>query len=270
MARPASRDRSARDASPATGQAWWLVALGVFVALLVAVATLPAQLIRGRAERYGVVAVDYTGSVWSGAATGMAWHGATLGDLRWRLAPLALLRGRLGAHVELTRRDGSVVTDLTVAPGGEIALQSLRLDLPVEAVSTLPLGLPQGWRGHARADIAELTLHQGWPQSVRGSVDMDGLIAPPPRNTSIGSYRALLPDPGAKPGGTPGLTAKVTDKEGPFAVDARLTLAPDRSFLLEGTLAPRGSTPPALRRSLEILGPADAAGRRPFSVSGTL
>jgi hypothetical protein len=66
------------------------------------------------------------------------------------------------------------------------------------------------------------------------------------------------------------LHARVTDKEGPFSFDGRFTLGADRSFLLEGTLAPRGSTPPALARSLELLGPADAAGRRPVSVSGTL
>ena len=49
----------------------------------------------------------------------------------------------------------------------------------------------------------------------------------------------------------------------------RLTLGRDRSFLLEGTLAPRGSSPPELARSLALLGPADAGGRRPVSVSGT-
>jgi hypothetical protein len=35
-------------------------------------------------------------------------------------------------------------------------------------------------------------------------------------------------------------------------------------------LAPRGPVPPAMERSLQLLGPADASGRRPFSVGGTL
>jgi len=270
MVRPAARDRAAREASSVAGKLWWLTALGVAAALLFALATLPPQLFAGRLARFGVAAVEYSGSVWSGAATGLSWRGATLGDLRWRIAPGALLRGRLGAHVVLARPDGSVESDVVASLGGEVRLQAVRLDLPVEAVSVLPVGLPKGWRGRARADLAELRLRQGWPQSVRGTVDMDGLIAPPPRNTSIGSYHAVLPDPAAAAGATAGLTAKVTDKEGPFAVDARLTLAPDRSFLLDGTLAPRGDTPQALRRSLELLGPADATGRRQFSVSGTL
>ena len=37
----------------------------------------------------------------SGAASGLAWRGAALGDLRWRVAPLQLYRGRLGAHLLL-------------------------------------------------------------------------------------------------------------------------------------------------------------------------
>jgi hypothetical protein len=149
-------------------------------------------------------------------------------------------------------------------------LRDTRLDVPVEAVSMLPLGFPKGWRGRVRADLPELRVVKGWPASVRGTIDMDGLIAPPPRNASIGSYHAVLPDSGAPAGTVAGISARIIDKEGPFAVDARLTVAADRNFLLEGTLAPRGDTPPALRRSIEILGPADAQGRRPFTVSGTL
>ncbi len=80
----------------------------------------------------------------------------------------------------------------------------------------------------------------------------------------------MIPDPQAS-GAEPGeLAARIKDKEGPFSFEGRFTLASDRSFLLEGTLAPRGTTPPALLRSLELLGPADASGRRPVSVSGTL
>ncbi len=66
------------------------------------------------------------------------------------------------------------------------------------------------------------------------------------------------------------LTAQVADKDGPFSVDAQLTLSRTRNFAFEGTLQPRGPVPPAMERSLQLLGPADAAGRRQFSVGGTL
>ena len=270
MAPPARRDRSAREAPLVTRRPWWLIGVGLAALLAFAISTLPPSVFAGRAGRYGVTAVSWSGTIWSGAASGLAWRGTPLGELRWRLAPLALLRGRLGAHLQLVRPDGHVDAEIMAGFGGDVVLEGTKVDLPVEALSNLPFGLPKGWRGRLLADIAELKLEKGWPVSVQGTIDMDTLIAPPPRNASIGSYHAVLPDPTAQAGTVPGISARVNDKEGPFAVDGRVTLSPDRSFLLEGTLAPRGDTPPALRRSIELLGPADAAGRRPFSVSGTL
>jgi general secretion pathway protein N len=270
MARLPARDRSAPDAPKVTRKIGGLVALGLFAVILFALATLPATLFAGYLQRHGVTALAYSGSVWSGAAAGLGWRGAALGDLRWKLAPLALLRGRLAADVQLTRPDGSLTGRLAATMGGAVNLANVHLDLPVEALNTLPVGLPKGWRGRVQADLVSLHLEAGWPTTARGTIEMDNLIAPPPRNASIGSYRAVLPDPKAAAGAASGITARVSDKSGPLVVDAQLTLSPDRSFLLDGTLAPRGDTPPELRRSLEILGPADAAGRRPFSVSGTL
>ncbi len=270
MALPRRRDRTAREAPPGTRNSWTLIALGVVALLVFAAVTLPANLLAGRLQRSGVTAAAFTGSIWSGAATGLAWRGAALGDLRWSVAPLELFRGRIGGSLTLTRPDGRIESDVSATLAGHLYLSGTRVDLPVEALGVLPVGLPKGWRGQLHADLEELELAKGWPAVVRGTIDMDGLVAPPPRNASIGSYHAVLPDPKSQTEPGAGISARVTDKDGPFAVDGRLTLSPDRSFLLEGTLAPRGDTPPALRRSLELLGPADSAGRRQFGVSGTI
>jgi hypothetical protein len=119
------------------------------------------------------------------------------------------------------------------------------------------------------ARVEELVIESGWPQAARGEIELDALTAPPPRNANVGSYLVVLPDPGSSAADGE-ITAAVTDKEGPLSVQGRLGVSADRSFLLEGTLAARGSTPPGLERSLQLLGPADESGRRPFSVSGTL
>ena len=77
------------------------------------------------------------------------------------------------------------------------------------------------------------------------------------------SHRSRYEDPS-------NLTAHISDKDGPYSVDAQLTLSRARNVALEGTLAPRGPVPPAMDCSLQLLGPADAMGRRQFSVGGTL
>ncbi len=269
MARRPVPDRQAQ-AAPRTGRKLgWLIVVGVLAALAFAIATLPAAVLSGSLGRAGLAATSLTGSIWSGRADGLAWRGAPLGDATWRVVPGELLRGRIAGDVNLRRTDGSVATQVFSTFGGEVRLAATHIDLPVEALAALPIGVPKGWRGRVSANLDELVLVAGWPTSLRGTLTMQDLVAPPPRNAIVGSYDVVMPDPQGAAGGNE-LAGRVTDREGPFSVDARLTLSRDRSFLLEGTLAPRGAVPPELERSLQLLGPPDAAGRRPFSVSGTL
>jgi general secretion pathway protein N len=249
-----------------------LIALGLGAVLAFALVTLPASILAGRLERAGLQALEISGSVWSGSAVGLAWSGALLGDLQWKITPTALLKGRVAGHATLARPDGSLNTDFDIGFAGDARLSATQFELPIEAVSALPIGVPRGWRGRASGRFEEIAVSGGWPTELRGVLDMDGLVAPPPRNAPVGSYHIVLPHP--KPvheGSLPGyLTAKVTDKEGPFSVEAQLAIGRDRSFLFDGNVGTRGDVPEAMRRSLEILGPPDAQGRRPFSVSGTL
>jgi len=270
MANRRPRERAARIAPDKPKRPWWLIAVGLAAALCIALATLPAQVLAGQLTRLGLESAALSGTVWSGNARGLAWRSTPLGDLRWSFAPGELLRGRIGGDLQLTRPDGTASTHASVTLGGELRLTGTTADLPVELLSALPIGMPRNWRGRLSARFEEIVLARGWPATLRGTLDMDGLIAPPPRNTSIGSYHVEMPDPQAADSPDGRLTARVKDKEGPFSFEGRFTLGADRSFLLEGSLAPRGHTPPQLVRSLELLGPPDANGRRPVSVSGTL
>lgn len=270
MARRRAPERPAPAAPVSSRRRWWLIAFGLAAVIAFAIATLPATILARQLPRFGLEAAALSGSVWKGHARALAWRSAPLGDLRWRISPLPLLRGRVAGELDLVRPDGRFHSDFSASLGGRLQLEDATAELPVEALAALPIGMPRGWRGRLSAQFEEVVVQDGWPTTLRGSLDMDGLIAPPPRNTTIGSYHIVIPDPQAGATNADELNARVVDKEGPFAFEGRFTLGADRSFLLEGMLAPRGSTPPALARSLELLGPPDAAGRRPLSVSGTL
>jgi general secretion pathway protein N len=270
MARHRAPDRTAPDAATPARRPWWLIAVGLGAVLAFVAATLPARLLESRLTRAGLAAAGLSGTLWNGHARALSWQSVPVGDLRWSLAPLELLRGRIGGDFSLVRPDGTLDGKLGLSLGGTLHLRDVHADLPVEAISAFPVGMPRGWRGRIDANFESIVVEAGWPTRLEGTVDMEGLIAPPPRNASIGSYHVVMPDPKAVASeGTP-LTAHVSDIEGPFSFDGRFTLDRDRNFLLDGTLAPRGDTPPELVRSIELLGPADSAGRRPVSVSGTL
>jgi hypothetical protein len=256
----------------------WLIALGILTALAFGLATLPANVATGRLARLGVQAETIGGSVWTGTATGVSWRGAQIGQVTWRIAPAALFRGHLAGHLQLLRADGQIATEFdSTWSGASLRLAGTTLDLPIEAVSMLPLGMPKGWQGRVTGRFDEVRIENGWPAALHGTLDLDGLVAPPPRSAVVGNFHAVLPHPRPQASATTGaaldpgaITAQVADKDGPFAVDGQLTIGRDRSFLFEGLLAPRGPVPSGMERSLQLLGPPDASGRRPFSVGGTL
>jgi hypothetical protein len=259
-----------------TRRTGWLLALGVLALLAFALATLPAGVAAGPLRKAGIEAGAFGGSLWSGRATAMSWRGAAVGDAEWKIAPTRLLTGRVAGHARLTRTDGSVETDFDLSlTGRDVRLRMARFELPLAALNALPLGMPKGWQGRVTGQFDAIDLQQGWPASIKGSLDLDGLIAPPPRNAPVGSFHAVFPAPQPKPSlsvpqDPSNLTAQVKDKNGPFSVEAQLMLSRARNFAFEGTLAPRGPVPPAMEHSLQLLGPADATGRRQFSVGGTL
>jgi general secretion pathway protein N len=256
----------------------WLIALGILALLGFVVATLPASVASSQLARIGVQSTAFNGSVWSGTATDVTWRGAPLGQFQWQITPAALLRGRIAGDLRLTRADGNIDTAFSATfSGRDVRLLGTTLALPIEALSALPLGMPKGWQGRVSGRFEEIHVVAGWPVALQGELDLDGLVAPPPRNAAVGSFHAVFPHPRPQASATTGavvdaaaITAQVADKDGPFAVDGQLTVEPDRDFLFEGTLAPRGPVPPAMERSLQLLGPADASGRRSFSVGGTL
>lgn len=253
-----------------------LVALGVLALLAFALVTLPAGIAAGPLRKAGIEAGAFGGSLWSGRATALSWRGAPVGDAEWRIAPVPLLTGRIAGHAKLTRVDGSIETDFDLSfSGRDVKLRTGRFTLPIAALNVLPLGMPKGWQGQATGEFNAIDLQQGWPANIQGTLDLDDLVAPPPRNAPVGSFHAVFPAAQPKPSlsvphDPSNLTAQVKDKDGPFSVDAQLTLSRARNFAFEGTLAPRGPVPPAMERSLQLLGPADASGRRQFSVGGTL
>jgi hypothetical protein len=101
---------------------------------------------------------------------------------------------------------------------------------------------------------------------VVGTIEVHGLQAPPPGGAAIGSYSVAFDAASAQAGK---LVGHLKDLEGPMQVAGTLTLAADRSYVIDGLVAPRAGASQAVTDTLRFLGAPDAQGRRPFSVAGT-
>lgn len=245
---------------------WPLLALGIGAFVLLALVTFPASVALSRLGSAGISANGVSGSIWNGRAQVLQVRGASIGSVEWRLHFLPLLTARAQADVKVTRPDGFANTQLSIGLGGKLHLTGLTASLPLSA---LPANvMPGGWNGTLNGKFAELTLDDGWPTHVEGSLDAVDVTGPARKPANMGSYRLVF-DPAASTADT--LQGALTDTGGgPLQINGTVQFKSDRSYAVDAFVAPRPDAPRSLASSLEYLGPPDAQGRRQFSMAGTM
>lgn len=242
-----------------------LVALGLGAFVLMLLVTLPAQVVFGQLGKVGIDATGVSGSVWNGQAAMIRIRQVPLGQLAWDVHVLKLLTGRASATVALKQANAFVEGDVSATPGGRIALTDVSASWPLDGLAAA--GLPAGWKGTANARLTEVVVEDGLPVALSGTIDLMNVVGPANRPAALGSYRATFPSAAANAGD--GIAADLKDLDGPIALAATLRVQRDRSYLIDGQIATRPEAPAQVVSALQYLGEADAAGRRPFSLSGT-
>jgi general secretion pathway protein N len=211
----------------------------------------------------GVSCEQPSGSVWSGGCKGLHVEGLVLESATWQLHPLALLRMQL--RLELQVDDARVAGHASVAlsPGGHVEAHDLQAHLPIDP-GFLPL-FPRGWGGTLLLALDGIQLLNGKPESLHGSVHASALrrFAPP---MEFGDYALRFEQP---PDATNRQVGQLTDEGGPLALSGQLQIGSDGQYELNGLVAARPEAAPELAQDLQVLGPADAEGRRAFSLSGS-
>lgn len=243
-------------------QGWLLAAVGGLVFVGVGIATLPASLIVSRLPPQ-ITLEGVGGSIWSGSATRVAYHGVPVGSLTWRSRPAALFTGRLAYDVDVQRTDGFVRGAIAMTLGGAVTAEDVQLSLPLTALN--PAAGANAWRGDLEGTVQRARLENGWPVDLVAELGMLR-IRPPQGTMEVGNF-AIAFDAGAS---TPErLVGRVRDTAAPLVVRAQLIVGRDRAYTLEGEVAPRAGAPRAITDSIAFLGPADAMGRRAFTITGT-
>lgn len=242
-----------------------LVALGVLAYVAFALITLPAEVVAARLQPLGVNVGGVTGTAWNGSAQVVQVGPTNLGELTWKLHALPLLTLRAVADVKLKRSDGFAQGTIG-ATRQTIEVKDTTVSLPLAMLP--PQVAPGGWTGTLNAKLASVTLANGWPTQIDGTIEAMELTGPARRPANIGSYRVKFP---AQSSSADLLTGTVNDISGPVQIAGTIQLkAADRSYLIEGLVATKPDAPPDFARTLEYLGPPDEQGRRQFSLSGTM
>jgi Type II secretion system (T2SS), protein N len=205
-----------------------------------------------------------TGSAWRGSCSGITGSGNVQGDLSWDVQVLQLLRGRLDLHLDFTILGSYARGDVAMGLGGAVHARDLTLDLPL--TSALVSSLPAGAHARLQGKLARVEWTGKYFSELRGELVILDLVGP--QGEVFGNYQInFLPGAAAGGGETP--VGEVHDSGGPLQLEATVQLTHDPGYLVQGRVAPRPAASADLVDTLKYLGSPDAAGRRPFSLSGT-
>ena len=240
------------------------IAASLVVFAAVMLFNLPARWVSGLLPA-NISCGELSGTVWNGSCAPFAIQGLPpLGVLSWDLSPLSALTGRITGPATLANEQLQASADLALRWSGDGEISALKARLPLDP--QLVPGLPPNTRGTTIVDVAKLVIAQGKLAELRGVIEARDLQDVGANAMSLGSYSLSFDGPVPDDGS---LTGRLVDLVGPLAVGADLTVTAAPGYRIEGTVAVRPEAPDRLRRQLEILGPADAGGRRPFALEGT-
>jgi len=237
-----------------------ILALTVFV--LTVLARAPARWLVAAAPP-GIDCQLPAGSVWHGECARLRASGLELTAVSWKLHPWSLLRGRLELEVHSADPRAPGVATIAVGFGDQLSVRELRADLPVDS-GFLPL-FPAGWTGQLRLALKLVEFKAGRLNTLRGSAAASALEQKNPA-MGFGSYELQFADAASADGA---IVGSLRDLGGPLAVTGTLTIRNGHDYELAGLAAARPQATPELARAVEFLGPADAQGRRNYSLAGS-
>jgi hypothetical protein len=227
------------------------------------VARLPAQLLVSHLPAQ-IRCEEPAGTIWRGTCGQMSSANLSIPGLSWQLHPLALLRLALSVDLNSVDPDNGGSASVLAQHDGNLSVTALNAVVPL---GPGPSVLPTGSTGVLSLALPSLLMRTGHLSSLNGTAELRNLHLSNPA-LDLGSFQIQFAPDAADAAATEG---QVRDLEGPLAVNGVLRLQSNGSFDLNGTVAARATATDDLNRTLQMfLGPEDAQGRHPFSLSGTL
>ncbi len=239
------------------------ILLGALIFLATVVASIPASAVSIAANKRGG-ALSYAaarGTIWNGEFRSASAAGVPLGDVKFQLSPLSLLRFSPKATLSM---NGAVSGEgaIAVGPGARLALRNVKADIDLGAAAPRGL-LGEPAAGRARLDIERLDLSRakGCVQAA-GDLWTDALDAPAKRYDlpSLPLSGGVACDDGK-------LVIALSGENARTAASIRLVL--DRNLTYEATATARPSEE-SVASALRYYGFEDDNGAMTYGTVGVL
>ncbi len=228
----------------------------LFVAVLVA--TAPARLLYRLVPGDALLLRGLSGTVWKGSASGALLRVPRgflqLGEVQWSLRPLSLLM--LAPHLSLRSEWGSQALsgEFIVRGARDLDVQNLDASLPATLLGHFA---PVAVDGMFNAQVTELTLRDGLPQSARGRLTWQGATWRSPQGAvPLGTF-AL--DAEQAPGAA--LSGTVLTLAGPLQAEGTVELR-EQHYTVDILLSSEQPLAPPLRNMLAMIAVPEGKGFR--------
>lgn len=242
-----------------------LVAAGIAAFAVFLVATIPAAQLSKRLPA-GFAMSGVEGTIWSGRASVFRIDGQAVGAIDWFCRPWHLVMLRWSCRATLQPPGGQFTADLSGGFGGDgLEATNIRGRSPIAAFEGI--ATPAGWTGRLELAIERIRIVERRAGEAAGRLFVRELRAPGAGGAELGDFELVI---GEGAVGTDRLTGRLSDLGGPLRVRGAIELLSDGRYFMSGEVAPGPGAGPAIFDTLAFLGPADASGRRPFSIEGTL
>lgn len=237
-----------------------LILVGILTLIIGLVVTLPARVAFSWVSLPFVSLNGVQGTVWSGTAREFSTNGVYLRDLQWRARPLQLLTGKLAYQVSGSPVSGFFDSEVAIELGGKLTLRNLTASVPLQMLERAA-GI-RGLRGSASLQFERLQLVAGRPAAMEGRIETTDVVVPLLARASLGGYRADFFTQNN------GIVASVEDTDGVYDLAGSLQVNSDRSYQFLGKVMAKPGTSKELADKLDVLLPADEAGRKELRFDG--
>jgi len=247
-----------------------LLGLGLGCYLLFLLITLPAGLIWQYAPsktRQQIQLSGIQGTVWSGSAEQLYYHGQQIGKLHWSMRPWSLLWGNISFHARVKGLAGKVEGQFTLISDTELEASNVSADLYAEVFDDYTrkmFPVPIMLRGKVRANIASLQYTRGKTLHLTGSLYWKDASVEGVQSFPLGYVKF-----NAKPEKT-GSQIKVQNKGGPLEINGNLILSANGHWNVNLGLLNRDKQRSDIASMLSFIGKPDTTGRYQLKRSGRL
>ncbi|HEY6985274.1 MAG TPA: type II secretion system protein N, partial [Rhodanobacteraceae bacterium] len=211
-----------------------------------------------------VVLSGVRGTLWNGHADGISVFGRDLGEIDWRIAKTALLRGHVAADVRVQGTDVDAAGLVERDEPGALTLRDIRFRFPAHLLEPALDEPDVSLLGVISGAVSEASLRDGFLQSATGNARWSEAGVNAGTETR---FADILADFAAQPNGGLAGTAH-DDGTGNLAVTAKFRAGID-GFEVDSVLRARNGDP-QVEDTLRYVGNPQADGSSKLVVRGRL